>query len=110
MRGIKVIIPETEKVVILREPQISDQEMAAQSVGTKAGDSQFTYALMLNKEMLRLLIAEIDGVKVDAKALLNLDEHLTMQEYNRLSQVVSKITGLDSPLVPKIESVDFGGK
>jgi hypothetical protein len=110
MRGIKVVIPETGKVVIFREPQISDQEMAAQAVGSKAGDSQFTYALMLNKEMIRQLIVEIDGAKVDAKVLLSLDEHLTMQEYNRLSQVVSKLTGLDSPLVPKIESVDFGGK
>jgi hypothetical protein len=108
MKGIKVVIPETQKVVIIREPQISDQEMAAQAVGNKAGDSQFSFVLMLNKELLRQVVVSIDGKEVDAKALLNLDSHFTLQEYNRMLQVVGKITGNESPLVPAIESVTLG--
>ncbi len=110
MRGIKVTIPETGKVVVLREPQISDQEIAAQSVGSKAGDSQFTYVLMLNKEMLRQIIHSIDDKELDSKALLKLDDHLTVQEYNRLLQVVGKLTGNESPLAPTIENVKLGDR
>ena len=110
MKGIKVIIPETGKEVILREPKISDQELASQSIGNKAGDSQFAYVLAFNKEMLRLMIYSIDGKEVNAKSLLQLDDHLTIQEYNRLCQVIGKLTGNESPLAPQIESVVLGDK
>ncbi len=108
MKGIKVKIPETGKEVILREPQISDQELAAQSVGSKAGDAPFVFVMLLNKEILRLIIHSIDGKPLDAQKLLKLDDYLTMQEYNRLLQVVGKITGNESPLAPQIESVSLG--
>lgn len=110
MKGIKVTIPETQKVVVLREPVIEDQEIAAQSVSGQSGGDQFVFILMMNKAMLRQLIYSIDDKVISAKDSLRLGDLLTLQEYNRLLQVVGKLTGNESPLAPVIESVNFGDK
>jgi hypothetical protein len=101
----------TGKVVLLREPRIEFQALASQRIGGKAGDDKFTYVLMLNKEMLRLMIHSINEKPVDQKALLDLDAHLSYLEFNQLSTVIGKLTGGEDPLaVATTETVLSGAK
>lgn len=107
--GSKVTLS-SGKVVLLREPQIEFQSLASQRIGGKAGDDKFTYMIMLNKEMIRLMIHSVDGKKVSQKDLLSLDEHFTLKDFNELSRVVTQLTGGDDPLELNVETVPFGDK
>lgn len=98
------------KVVLLREPRIEFQALAAQSIGGKAGEDKYLWCILLNKEMVRLMIHSIDGEKVSAKDTLNLDNLLSYKEFAQVNSIVTKLTGGDDPLELKVEMVPFGSK
>lgn len=107
------VILSTGKVVTLREPKIKHREIAAQSISGKSKDDQFTFVVLMAKEMLRLLIHSIDGKLVSAKDLLDIDSVFTYKEYLQLEAVMKKINedeeGENGPFVPAIEQESIGG-
>lgn len=112
MSGINVhkVILGTQKVVLLRDIRIRDQEIAAKAVGSRAGDNSLAMATMMQKELLKLLIVEIDGKKIAPNLLEDLDALFTFQEYMQLAKVVAKLMGDEGELGNfKVELVASGG-
>lgn len=92
--AIKVILG-TKKEVILKQPKISDQETSMQLASARAKDSPMLLVAFATKELLKLLILQIDGkapAKIDVEQL---DKLFTLAEYNQLQQVVGKLSGGD---------------
>lgn len=83
----------TNKVVLLREMKIKYQEMAMRAVGNKAGDNTVLMGSMVQKEILKQLIVQIDGKEPAKISLEKLDDVFTYQEYMQLNAFMQKIMG-----------------
>jgi len=102
----------SNKEVILRDFKIKHQEMAMQNVAKKAGDSALLMGGLLQSELLRLLIVQIDGKPVRGIELENLDNLFSYQEYMQLLMVMKKLMGTeDNDELGKfqLEVVNYGG-
>lgn len=101
----------TKKVVLLREPKISDQDLAAQAASrTVKGDNVVGLTLAMQKELLKQLVVKIDDKQPRPSELESLDSWFSLREYMELSSVVAKIAGLGdvSGNEPMTEQVKFG--
>lgn len=84
------------KVVLLRDPKIKDQELASQVASTKAkGDNAFTYGMALQKEMLKMLLVQVNDKRPSAIEVEDLDGLFTYAEYMQCLKVVAKVAGLE---------------
>lgn len=92
----------TGKKVILREPEVGDQEAAAENV-TNQSDNQFVFGMNVQKELIKMLLISIDGKKLSGTEKENLKGLFTLQEYNQLILGVSSF--LDRPEMPQINFV-----
>lgn len=93
INAIRVILP-TKRVAILRELKISDNQLAAKMVGSKS-KNQFEMALAMQAELVKLLVIEVDGAKLDHAAKNDLDKLFSVAEFSCLSKVVQKMSGVD---------------
>jgi hypothetical protein len=101
------------KVVLLRDMKIAHQELAAEAVARKAGESALLMGTLMQTELLRLLIVQVDGRKPTATELLKLDEVFKYKEYTELMKVMRQIMGEDDAsggkgFLPQIEHVISG--
>lgn len=92
--AIKVILG-TGKTVLLREPKIRDQETAMQIAAPRAKDSPMLMVSYAQKEMLKMLLAQVDGRTLTKLETEQLDSLFSLAEYNQLQQVVGKLSGGD---------------
>lgn len=107
--GIKAVLPSSGKVVILRPYKIKHRELGIRAVGTKAGESHFLFGELLQKEMIKILVSEVEGKKVSAIDMEDLDSHFTPVEFAELGKVVGKVMGADAIVgEPQIEFVGTG--
>lgn len=81
------------KVVIMREPKISDTETAVSISGKIAGDNNALLNLCTQKELVKLLLVEVDGKALTLNEKESLDSLFTMSEYQQLNKVLTKIMG-----------------
>jgi hypothetical protein len=51
----------TGKKVVVREPLIKDQDIAAASVASKAGENSMSFAMHVQSEIIKQLIVSVDG-------------------------------------------------
>jgi hypothetical protein len=87
----------SNKVIYLREPVISDTEMAAQVAGKKAGpDNQAHMSLLLQKEMLKRLLVRIDEKTLSLNDKEQLEKLLSFKEYSQALKAMGMIIGEDS--------------
>ena len=99
----------TGKEILLREVKIKDQELAAQAAAGVAGsDNNLTLALAMQKEMLKMLITQVDGSKPAPAQLEDLDGLFSYSEYMQLVSVLGKLTGDESLGNAQIELVVSG--
>lgn len=86
----------SKKIVLLREPKIRDQELAAQAASAIVGAeaNPIALAMVMQREMLKNLIVQVDEKKVKPSELENLDDVFSYPEYTQLSQVIQKLTGI----------------
>lgn len=100
----------TKKVVILREMRIADTELAAEMVATRAGSNATLLQILMQKELLKMLLLQIDDKKPSEQEKENLDNLLKVGEYQQLMQVVSKVAGLDEAgkFQPQLELSSIG--
>lgn len=97
------------KEVVLREYRIRHREMAIRAVGNKAGENNFLFGELLQKEMIKILLASVGGKAVSPVEIEDLDSLFSATEYNELSQVIGKVMGGNSQAgEPKIEFVNTG--
>lgn len=90
----------TGKTLVLREPEIADLEFSAQVTGTKAKDNQLHAQVLIQKELFRLLLVEVDGKKLSAIEKERLfsrgDKTFSLVEYSQGLKAVQMITGTDA--------------
>lgn len=80
------------KTIYLREPQIGDTEEAAKVAGKKAGtDNQVYLGTILQKEMLKLLLVQVDGKELSITDKEKIDKLLTYKEYNQAMKAVKMV-------------------
>lgn len=101
----------TGKVVILREPTINDQETAMALSAPRAKDSPMLLVSFAQKEMLKLMILEVDGKTPSKVELEQLSKMFTLLEFNQLQQYMGKMVAGDSAMGEcQSELVAFGNK
>ena len=83
----------TGKKVVIREPQIRDQDSAASAVSSKAGDSAMNFALLLQTELTKSLIVSIDGKVLSGLEKESLDKVFSYKEYSELLLGIREILG-----------------
>ncbi len=94
----------TGKKVVLRQPEVGDQETAAENV-TNQSDNQYIFGMNVQKELLKLLLVSIDGKKLNGTEKENLKSLFTLPEYNQLILGVGSF--LEKPEMPQINFVSI---
>lgn len=91
INAYRVVMP-TKRVAYIRELKISDNMLAAKSVGKKSGNNIETMLSMQN-ELLKLVLVKIDDQALDHRDKNDLDALLNLAEYKCLLKVLDKIGG-----------------
>ena len=106
MEEEKKMLPEmklkTGKKVVLREPEVGDQEKAAESV-TNQSDNQYVFGMNVQRELLKMLLVSIDGKVLSGTDKENLKSLFTLPEYNQM--IVGLSSFLEKPEMPQINFV-----
>lgn len=98
---VKVVLS-TGKVVFLRQMKISDSEVAAQQVASRANGDVNVLQLLMQKALVQQLLARIAPTEdaepkvVSGNEREDLDSLFTLAEYSQVLQVVGKISGADN--------------
>jgi hypothetical protein len=100
------------KVVHLREMRIKHTETAAELAGPRAGENRALLGMLVQKELLKLLILDVDGRKLSGTEVEDLDALFTFGEYSQLLKVVDQLTGGagDMGKQAQLEIVSYGNK
>ena len=105
------VVLSTGKTVLLRDVKIKHTELAAQACAARSNGDANVLMILMQKELMKLLVVQVDGKTPGAVELEDLDELFTMLEYGQLSAVVKKLTGGDElGKLPATEAVSFGNK
>lgn len=109
MNAIKVTLS-GGKVVMLREMKMKYQNLALQAIGNKAKDNQMLAGSLMLQELMKTLIINVDGQKVNSAALENLDEMFSYKQLQQLQSVIGKIMGGDDDAAGELttEFVNIG--
>lgn len=100
------------KVVLLRDFKIRDQELAMQIAGRKAKDNAAYLGMLVQKELIKILLIQIDGKDIPKTAVEDLDSLFTISEYKQLVMYLGKMMGDDEDegKMPTAEVGIFGGQ
>lgn len=80
------------KEIYFREPKIIDTEEAAKSAGKLAGnDNQAHLMILIQKEMIKRLLVQVDDKRLTALDRNNLDSLFTFKEYNQVSTAIQHL-------------------
>jgi hypothetical protein len=105
------VVLSTKKVVMLRDYKLKHNELAMRAVGNRAKDNQQLQGYLVQNELVKILLAEVDGKKPDAAEREDLDKLFTPTEFRQVLKAIEKITGGDEADVdPTIEVVSSGDK
>lgn len=107
--SVHKVVLSSKKEVLLREMKIRHQELAAKICGKKAGDNMAYLSTLMQSELLKMLIVQVDGKPVSPTDIESLDNIFSILEYRQLIGVVSKLMGGDDMGEPKIEIGLSGG-
>jgi len=81
------------KVVLLRPMKNKYRNLAIQAVGKKAGDNQLLAGALMQDELLKMLIVQLDGKPVEPKTLEDLDSVFEYMDIQQLTAVITKLAG-----------------
>lgn len=98
----------TGKVVLLKPMKIKYQNLAIQAVGKKAGDNQNLAGALIQTELLKILISQVDGKALDPKQMEDLDAIFEYAEYQQLLKVLNKLAGGEQEGESMTETVSIG--
>lgn len=97
----------TKKVVLFKEIELRDEELAAKAASKSAGDSPTGMGYGLMNELVKNLIVEIDGKKLTGNERAQIGTLLTYQEFKQCRKYVEKLVGEDQA-EPQVEFVSSG--
>lgn len=96
MEVIKITLS-TGKVVLIRESDLKDEEIATKNAGKRAGENMMAMGMFFITELTKLLIVEIDGQEPTATERLSLiPKLLTTKEFKQVRKVVGQLEGEDT--------------
>jgi hypothetical protein len=84
----------TGKKIVLREFKIKHKNLAAKAASKQGVDGQ-AFEAVIQDEILKLLIVNIDGQKVEPSKLEDLDSLFDYSEYQQLMLVIKDMLGID---------------
>jgi hypothetical protein len=96
------------KIVLLKQMKIEFQELAAKAASPRAGGDAMVLSVMMQKELLKLLIAQVDGKTLKGVEKERLDDVFSYQEYMQLMKVVQQLMGGDDEGNVQMEVVSYG--
>ena len=105
----KVTLSGSKKNVILDDLTLQHEEMAYEIAASKYRDNPMMMALASIKEILKLLIVEVDGKAPSAIERETVDKQFTYGEWKQLESVVIKLKGTENP-TPQVETVSYTAK
>ena len=82
----------TGKVVILREPKISDSENCAREMGAINQEQLMYGGVKYQKAMVKRLLVSVNEQTLTLTEKENLDAHFTYKEYSQVLKAVSHLT------------------
>lgn len=94
MNAFKFVLS-SKKVIYLREPKIGDLETASQIAGKKASENQAYLSILLQKELLKTLLIQVDDKKLSLSEKENLDKLFNFSEYQQAVKAVSMVTATE---------------
>lgn len=83
----------TGKEVLLRDMKIKYQNLSLRAVGDKAGDNKALLGSMMQQELLKILLVQVDGKAPEKKELENLDSMFSYLEFGQLVRALDQIQG-----------------
>lgn len=88
------LVFESGKKICVRPMQIRDLDMASQAAARRGGgDNQFVFQMGLQRELLKVLLVSVDGKKLTAVELEQLDSLLEPAEYMALLGEIQGLMG-----------------
>ncbi len=90
---VHVVKMKSGKSYSFRDLEIEDYELAARMAVRTAGDNQMLFGMNLQKELLKLLLVEANGKKIDLVQRENLKAIMNAQEYMALLKFVGELSG-----------------
>lgn len=81
------------KVVLFREMKIKYQNLALKAVGNKAGENQALLGALMQQELLKILIVQVNGNAIDPKSMEDLDSVFNYQEFLECGKFVGELMG-----------------
>lgn len=100
MEAIKIKL-ESGKEVILRKPEVGDQELAAERTADISNPN--AYQLALQNELVRLLLHSVDGKKLSGNEKQDLKSLFDLTEYSEVIMGLGEM--LPKPKAPKVSVV-----
>ena len=102
---------EGDKVVVLREPQMSDVENAMKAVGNQAGENQNLFGLLLAKELVKICVISVDGKDLKGVDREQINKHFSMGQIITIGSKLQEImnSGGESEEV-KLEILSSGDR
>lgn len=97
------------KVVLLLEMKMKYEEMAIRAVGKRSGDNEMLAGKMMQDELLKILLVEIDGKKLSGIEKESLESVLSYQDIIQLRKAVQEVMGVSSIESPKLELTRISG-
>lgn len=99
------------KTVTVREFKIKHTEQAAELAGARAGTNPALLQVLVQKEIVKLLIVEVNGKALTGAEKEDLDSVFTTREYGEVVKGIDEITeGGEKLGKPQIEPVISGDK
>lgn len=99
------------KVIYLKEPSIGDTEKAAQVAGKKAGsDNQIYLGVLLQKEMIKILLVQVDDKKLTLTDKEQLEKLFTFKEYNQALKAAQMVMADEGNEQLTLEFATIGDK
>lgn len=99
------------KVIYLKEPSIGDTEKAAQVAGKKAGsDNQVYLGVLLQKEMIKILLVQVDDKKLSLADKEQLEKLFTFKEYNQALKAAQMVMADEGNEQLTLEFATIGDK
>lgn len=99
------------KVIYLKEPSIGDTEKAAQVAGKKAGsDNQVYLGVLLQKEMIKILLVQVDDKKLSLTDKEQLEKLFTFKEYNQALKAAQMVMADEGNEQLTLEFATIGDK
>jgi hypothetical protein len=92
-QAVHKVVLSSGKEVLFKPMKIKYQNLALRAVGNKADGNSALLGSMMQEELLKILLVQIDGKSVDKKLVEDLDGLFAYEEYLQVCSVIAQLMG-----------------